>query len=74
MSKKKNLGVVCFNIEYVVDLDDPNMVEAAKECLFEDICNAVKYDEITTNIDVTTRKGLKVSDIPVFLTRTDEEI
>jgi hypothetical protein len=29
------LGVVYFNLQYVVDLDDPDMVEAAREAVLK---------------------------------------
>ena len=68
MSKKKmRLGKVCIKIEYVVDLDNEDMVEEAKACLFEDVMNAVKYDEIDSNINVVEDQSLTENDIPDFL-------
>lgn len=41
------LGRVEFRISYVVDLDDEEMIEHARQAVFEDINSAAKYDEIT---------------------------
>lgn len=42
------IGIVKFAVEYVVDLDNPDMVEEARACVYEDVANAVKYDEVGT--------------------------
>ena len=75
MSKKKRLGKVRFAIEYVVDLDDDAMVDEATDCIAEDIMNAVKHNEVDAYIKITDPDpSLKESDIPSFLTETDEEV
>lgn len=38
------IGRVCFNIEYVVDLDNSEMIDAAKELICEDVDDIVKYN------------------------------
>ena len=47
-----NYGKVKFCISYVVDLDNQDMVSEAMQCVFEDVMNAVKYDEVAANIKV----------------------
>lgn len=56
---------------YVVDLDNEEMVERAKTCAYEDIMNAVKYNEVGNLLSVEEASGLDPSDIPEFL--KDEE-
>jgi hypothetical protein len=56
---------------YVVDLDNEEMVERAKTCAYEDIMNAVKYNEVGNLLSVEEAAGLDPSDIPEFL--KDEE-
>lgn len=41
------LGRVEFKISYVVDLDDEEMVNHARQAVFEDINSAGMYDEIS---------------------------
>lgn len=41
----KRLGYVSFTIRYAVDLDDNDMVEYAKDCIYEDLTNMMKYNE-----------------------------
>ncbi len=54
---------------YVVDLDDPAMVDEARECVVEDICNAVKFGEEAEHVRVgEPDPSLKPEDIPSFLT------
>jgi hypothetical protein len=43
--KTKRLGYVSFTIRYAVDLDDNDMVKYAKECIYEDLTNMMKYNE-----------------------------
>lgn len=66
-TKKKNLGKVYFELEYVVDLDNPDMVQHAKTALWEDIMSMFKYDEIHNCIGVKEDKKAKEKDIPEFL-------
>jgi hypothetical protein len=64
---KKRYGVVCLRNRYVVDMDNRDMIGEAKECLYEDLMNAVKYDELGANIDVIEDKTVNEADIPDFL-------
>jgi len=63
------LGKIKLGMEYVVDLDNQSMVEEAKGCLFEDLMNAVKYDELGAAIDIEedVNNVLSEKDIPDFL-------
>jgi len=67
-----NLGKVYINASYIVDLDNRDMVEDAKLCLYEDLMNAVKYDELYLWIDVKSEDGLSQNDIPAFLLGQEE--
>lgn len=60
-------GKVEFKISYVVDLDDQIMVDDAKQCVFEDVMNAVKYDEVVNYIDAAEDPTAKAEDVPEFL-------
>lgn len=66
-TKKKNLGRVYFQLNYVVDLDNQNMVEHAKTALWEDIMSMFKYNEIHNCIGVKKDSKAKEKDIPEFL-------
>ena len=66
------LGKVYINCSYVVDLDNHEMVNDAKMCLYEDLMNAVKYDELMEWIDIESedelsKNRLSEDDIPSFL-------
>lgn len=65
------LGKVRILTEYVVDLDDEGMVSSAQLSLYEDLMNAVKYDELEAWIDIVPAPEADESDIPEFL--KDEE-
>jgi hypothetical protein len=61
------LGKVYISSEYVVNLDDESMVNEAKECMLEDLMNAVKFDELPNWIQVVEDNSLSETDIPDFL-------
>jgi len=65
------LGRVEFNIGYVIDLDNENMVDHAKEAIQEDIESAIR-NGVSINI-VTDYDGITEGDIPEFLLDEDEE-
>jgi hypothetical protein len=70
------IGKITFDLEYVVDLDNEEMVEYAKNCIYEDVMSAMKYNEIQNYIKVGDEdKSLTEDDIPAFLTDSilDEE-
>ncbi len=61
------MGRVFWANGYAVDLDDKEMVDHAREAVFEDVCNAVKFDEVDNAITVEIRPDLTVADIASFL-------
>jgi len=63
------LGKVQVTFEYVVDLDNQEMVDYAKESIREDIDSAVKYTNPINIIqeDMEECKFLEESDIAEFL-------
>ena len=64
--KRLKLGrVVLYG--YVVNLNDKRMVKDAKDCLVEDILNAVKREEIEAFIEAVEDPSVKEEDIPDFL-------
>ncbi len=73
MAKKMRLGRVVLNFSYVVDLDNEDMVSEAKDCIYEDVMNAAKYEELHTYIDIIEDKKAKPSEIPEFLLEEQEE-
>jgi len=67
------LGKVQIGHSYVVDLDDKDMVDHAKDALYEDLMNAVKYDELPSNIEAVNAPDASEGDIPDFLTERDDD-
>jgi len=66
------LAKVKIEFQYVVDMDNDDMVNQAKNALYEDLMSAVKYNELFDYIHVTDEdKTLKLEDIPEFLTEED---
>jgi hypothetical protein len=47
--------------------DDESMQEHAKQCLYEDIMNLVKYDELYDAITLVDAPEAREEDIPEFL-------
>jgi len=66
------LGKIYIPTHYVVDLDAENMVHEAKDCMFEDLINAVKYNELADWVTVVEDSSLSEADIPDFLKDDDE--
>ena len=75
LSNIKNICSMCGRVflkgSYTVDLNDPEMVERAKSCLYEDILNAVKSDMLQEWIDSKYFDDAYYSDIPDFLKEDD---
>lgn len=61
------LGKIVFEIGYVVDFDDREMTEHAREAVLEDVCNVVKFDEVCHSIKLIKEGKFSESDIPEFL-------
>ena len=68
------MGKVVVDMGYVVDLDDEYMVEHAKSSLFEDVMNAVKFNEIHLNIKELVVPEALHSEIPQFLLPEENEV
>lgn len=51
------IGRVCFNIEYIVDLDNPEMIDVAKDFIRDDVDDIVKYNSYIDFIDVEEAVG-----------------
>lgn len=66
-AKKKRLGRVYIDFGYIVDLDNEEMVEDAKQCLIDDLTNAFKYGEVDQYIDVEEAPDAHEDAIPEFL-------
>jgi hypothetical protein len=58
---------VTLDLYYMVRDDDESMKEHAKTCLYEDIMNLVKYDELYEAITLVDAPDAKEEDIPEFL-------
>uniref|UniRef100_A0A6H1ZAB0 Uncharacterized protein n=1 Tax=viral metagenome TaxID=1070528 RepID=A0A6H1ZAB0_9ZZZZ len=67
------LGKVVLDIGYLVDLDNDQMVKEAMASVYEDICSAIKYNELASYIKVRPDNSLLEEDIPEFL-KLEEEI
>jgi hypothetical protein len=61
------LGRVVFDLGYVVDLENPEMVAAARDAIYEDMMNAYKYDNVADHMEIIDAPEAKESDIPDFL-------
>lgn len=68
------LGKVKFRCEYVVDLDDLDMVSHAEEAIVEDVLNAVKFNEVNNWICLEKDKTAKQEDIPDFLKEQEKDL
>jgi hypothetical protein len=68
------LGRIAFDLGYVVDLDNNEMIEDAKVCILEDIENAIKFGELDQYLEVQPAPdNATEADIPEFLIHADEE-
>ena len=61
------LGRICVDLNYVVDMDNDEMVRHATEALYEDLMQGVKYGDLTNWIRVSEDKDAKEDMIPEFL-------
>jgi len=67
IKKIPKIGRVYFCLEYFVDLNDKDMVENAKESLWEDINSLVKNNEVYHCIGVQESPENTYDDIADFL-------
>jgi hypothetical protein len=70
--QKKRLGTVTLKISYIVDLDNPSMVDHAKESIREDIEEALTRNNLDNHIEITHDGTLQESQIPAFLLPADD--
>jgi len=70
--QKKRLGRIMIAHHYVVDLNNELMIQEAKNALFEDLMNAVKYDELGDWIDTQEDPNAREEEIAEFLTDDQE--
>jgi hypothetical protein len=71
----KRLGRVVFDLGYVVDLDDREMIEEARTSIVEDIYSAIKYGELDQYIEIRDDPEATAdeADIAEFLLESAEE-
>jgi len=67
------IGRVYFCLEYFVDLNDSDMVEHAKDSLWDDINSLVKHNEVYQCIGVQETPEHSYDDIPEFLRHDGED-
>ena len=67
------LGRVTLTLDYVVDMDNQDMVSHATQCLYEDLMAGYKYDNIMNWIDVVEDKTATEDMIPEFLLEKENE-
>jgi len=66
-------GRVSFSISYVVDLDDPEMIDEAREMLAEDVQDAIRYGEVSAYIETEPDAAATEADISDYLIERREE-
>lgn len=66
------MGRLEFSIDYVVDLDNKDMVRHAIQAMVDDLNELVRYD-LEEYINEVEDDTLSVDDIHEFLTELDEE-
>ena len=67
------MGRVILDINYIVDMDNEDMVKHAIESLYEDLMQGVKYGNITDWIDVVEDKNATEDMIPEFLLEKEND-
>ncbi|NBW20331.1 MAG: hypothetical protein EBR82_71425 [Caulobacteraceae bacterium] len=67
------MGRVCLDLNYIVDMDNDEMVKHAVESLYEDLMQGVKYGNISNWIDVIEDKNATPDMIPEFLLEKENE-
>ena len=61
------LGRICVDLNYIVDMDNEEMVRHATEALYEDLMQGIKYGDLANWIRVSEDKDAKEDMIPEFL-------
>jgi len=57
------LGKVQIGLEYIVDLDNQEQVNLAREFIYDDLAYAIKYDEVDSHIEIVEDASLTERDI-----------
>jgi hypothetical protein len=60
-------GLVSFSISYVVDLDDAEMIDEAREMLAEDVQDVIRYRDSWAAIEVKPDETATEADIDDYL-------
>ena len=61
------LGRISLDLNYIVDMDNEEMVRHAIEALYEDLMQGVKYGDLANWIRISEDKDAKEDMIPEFL-------
>ena len=61
------LGRISLDLNYIVDMDNEEMVRHATEALYEDLMQGVKYGDLSNWIRISEDKDAKEDMIPEFL-------
>jgi len=61
------LGRICVDLNYIVDIDNDEMVRHATEALYEDLMQGIKYGDLVNWIRVSEDKNATEDMIPEFL-------
>ena len=61
------LGRISLDLNYIIDMDNEEMVRHAIEALYEDLMQGVKYGDLANWIRISEDKDAKEDMIPEFL-------
>jgi len=67
------MGRVCVDLNYIVDMDNDEMVRHATEALYEDLIQGIKYGDLANWIRVSEDKNAKEDMIPEFLLEKEND-
>jgi hypothetical protein len=67
------LGRICVDLNYIVDMDNDEMVRHATEALYEDLMQGVKYGDLANWISVSEDKNATEDMIPEFLLEKEND-
>ena len=67
------LGRICVDLNYIVDMDNDEMVRHATEALYEDLMQGIKYGDLANWISISEDKNAKEDMIPEFLLEKEND-
>jgi hypothetical protein len=67
------LGRICVDLNYIVDMDNEEMVRHATEALYEDLMQGIKYGDLANWIRISEDKNAKEDMIPEFLLEKEND-